>query len=447
MTLGCARCHDHKFDPVPARDYYALAGIFASTRTLFNYTDNVARWVELPLPLDADAEAALLAHEATVAGVREEAEAAKTDPALAARAAGERAEALEKQLAELLATGPRRPVAMGVREGDADEIGDTQVRLRGQVAELGPEVPRGFLQVASAPGRATADVAAGESGRRELAEWIASPGNPLTARVFVNRVWHWLFGAGIVRTTDNFGTTGEPPSHPELLDHLATRFVESGWSTKSLVREIVLSRTWQLASGPPPEGDPDNRLLSCHPRRRLDAEQLRDSVLLASGQLDLTVGGPNIDGAGEIDADDTAAQSTEYQYEYGGDRRRSVYTPAFRAKRLDLFDAFDFGNANLPLGERATSTVAPQALYLLNSPFVLAQAEAAARRVLEEAGPGGGARLGLACHLTLGRPPTAAESEVFEAFLTDPPAGSDPVADWTQVVQALFASIDFRYLD
>jgi hypothetical protein len=301
--------------------------------------------------------------------------------------------------------------------------------------------------VASRPGSATADVAPGESGRRELAEWIDSPENPLTARVFVNRVWHWLFGAGLVRTTDNFGTTGEPPSHPDLLDHLACRFAEGGWSLKSLVREVVLSRTWQLASGPPPEADPDNRLLTRHPRRRLDAEQLRDAVLAASGQLELTVGGPNIRGAGEIDANDTAAQNTEYQYDFEGDRRRSVYTPAFRAKRLDLFEAFDFANINHPLGERANSTVAPQALYLLNSPFITSQAEAAAGRVLDEAPPDDAARLDLACRLTLGRSPHAAEREVFERFLTSPPSGGETADPWPQVMQALFASIDFRYLD
>jgi hypothetical protein len=334
---------------------------------------------------------------------------------------------------------------MSVRE--EEDIGDTEIRVRGIVHNLGPKVPRGFLQVATtgpAPKFTTK-----ESGRRELAEWIVSPDNPLTSRVLVNRVWHWLFGTGLVRTTDNFGTTGETPSHPELLDYLARRFTTEGWSMKRLVREIVLSRAWQLAAGPAPATDPDNRLLSRYPRRRLDAEQIRDTILFVSGKLDLTVGGPNIKGAGLIDANTTAAQNTEYTYVFD-DVRRSVYTPAFRARRLDLFEAFDFANINQPLGERNTSTVAPQALYLLNSPFVIEQAKAAATRALGEPGDDA-ARLERASRLALGRAPLPAERETFLRFLRDSGADSSDDARrleaWAYVFQTLFASLDFRYLN
>jgi Protein of unknown function (DUF1549)/Protein of unknown function (DUF1553)/Planctomycete cytochrome C len=562
MTISCARCHDHKFDPIPTRDYYALAGIFASTRTLFNYTDNVARWFDAPLPQDGEKARAAREHDAKVAALQARLDAAKKElakhsekvgavaaepgkpvplaavpgivvddteakaigewrhstfsrsfigdgylhdvnegkgtktltfvpkiprtgryevriayPAYnsrakkvpitvfhadgelevfvdmtaeppiggrfaslgsyrfekdgagyvlisndgtkgyvnvdalqfvpedgttfteltatptdkeatkAAQAATKALRALEGEMKALKATAPPRPVAMSVR--DEDDIADTEVRVRGIVHNIGPKVPRGFLQVATT-GPAP-QFTAKESGRRELAEWIVSSDNPLTARVLVNRAWHWLFGAGLVRTTENFGTTGETPSHPELLDHLAQRFTAEGWSMKRLVREIVLTRTWQLAAGPAPATDPDNRLLSRYPRRRLDAEQIRDTILSVSGKLDLKIGGPNIGGAGEIDANTTAAQNTEYTYVFT-DTRRSVYTPAFRAKRLELFEAFDFANINQTIGERNTSTVAPQALYLLNSPFVIEQAQAAAQRALREPGDDGAPR-------------------------------------------------------
>ena len=253
---------------------------------------------------------------------------------------------------------------------------DSAIRIRGIESRRGDVVPRGFLQVATL-GEAPA-IPEDASGRVELAEWIVSPDNPLTSRVIANRIWTWLFGAGLVRSVDNFGTTGETPSHPELLDYLAIRLQENGWSIKSMVREIVLSRTWQLstvANEGVAELDPDNRLLTYYPRRRLDAEQLRDAILAVNGNLDKTMFGPNIEGAGEIDANTTAAQNVEYNYVFK-DTRRSVYTPAFRVKRHELFELFDFGNINFLLGQRNVSTVALQALYLLNNPFVIEQSRA-----------------------------------------------------------------------
>jgi hypothetical protein len=616
QTLGCARCHDHKFDPVSQRDYYALAGIFASTRTLFNYTDNVARWIVQPLPADGPQEEQLRQHEERVAKLRAEIDTLKNglaeknraasletntagkplDPAqlqgivlddsearlvgfwkpsthvrsyvgkgyvsdnnegkgektvtfspafpetgryevrLAYSHAPNRAKnvrvnilhadgedsvfvdqteapaidghfvslgrfrfekdgagyvlltnegttgfvvvdalqllpevgekkpprdvsdtaktagpgepsassgrkelaAMEARLKKLTSEGPARPQTMAVQE--SDEIRDTQIRIRGIEKQRGETVPRGFLRVAL--GDTQPELPAHQSGRLELADWIVSDSNPLTARVMVNRVWTWLFGNGLVRTVDNFGTTGEAPTHPELLDHLAARFTAEGWSLKKLVRAMVLSRTWQLAAQAPSAGDPDNRLLTHANRRRLSAEQIRDSLLLAAGRLDLRVGGLNIDGAGDIDANNFSAQNIEYNYVYK-DVRRSFYTPAFRNKRLELFEVFDFGNINQPVGQRATSTVAPQALFFLNSPFVSEQAEAASALTLSSA-EGTEARLRTACIRLLGRPPSAAETAIFERFLRAAPA---PEQGWKQVHQALFASLDFRYID
>jgi hypothetical protein len=605
QTVGCARCHDHKFDPIPQRDYYALAGIFASTRTLYNYTDNVARWVDAPLTMEGEAEEKLRAHEEKIAALKTSLDLAKKTAGKKAVAAIERGSAkpiaaatlrgvvvddgeakivgawkpstnvksyigagyltddaegkgaktltfmpklakagryevrlayttgatraksvpvhvlhadgeaeltinqaqeppiegrfvslgtfrfekdgagyvlisnegttghviadavqflpeeeatteatanpgtagnesvtrlksLEAEMKALVESGPRRPSAMTVREV-AEDIGDTQIRIRGLVNQRGDKVPRGFLSVCAHPEPST--FPADQSGRREFADWLTDRKNPLTARVFVNRVWHWLFGEGLVRTVDNFGTTGEVPSHPELLDYLAVEFMEHGWSLKWLIREIVSSRTWQLAGGRQP-GDPDNRLLSHANRRRLTAEQLRDTMLSASGELDLRMLGPNILGAGEINANDTSAQNVEYKYEFP-DVRRSVYTPAFRAKRLEIFEVFDFGNINAPLGDRTTSNVAPQALYLLNHPWVLARAKAAAQQALNLPADDT-ARLTQVSRAALGRAPHPAEQQKFLAFLSTHPNQTEA---WTEICQTLFACMDFRYLE
>ena len=609
QTIGCARCHDHKFDPVSQRDYYAMAGIFASTRTLFNYTDNVARWIAAPLPAAGPNEVALLAHETKLAALEKDLEGAKAELTKASKAvtevtskpgvpvaagdlpgiiiddaqakivgewkhskhvrsyigdgyvhdlnqgkgektitftpmlpkaaryevrlayahldggratnvrvtvlhadgednvfvdqtqvppidgrfvslgkfrfekdgagyvlitnddsngyvtvdalqfipegdataaeesrdaanpqraaAAKRVRKLETDLKKLKKEGPARDTAMAVR--DDDQVADVQIRVRGVEKQRGETVPRGFLTVAlrnEAPA-----IPANQSGRRELADWIASAENPLTTRVFVNRTWTWLFGTGLVRTVDNFGTTGEKPAHPELIDHLATRFVEQGWSVKRLVREIVLSRTWQQAVATPAASDMDNRLFAHANRRRLDAEQIRDTILSVSGQLKLDLYGLNIGGAGDIDANDFSAQNTEYAYVYA-DTRRSVYTPAFRNKRLELFEAFDFGDINATIGQRNVSTVAPQALYLLNHSFVVEQARAAAERTLASSDDGD-ARLVSAFRRTLGRAPTATEWEKCRRFL----GASASLETWAQLHQTLFATLDFRYLD
>ncbi|MBL9199005.1 MAG: DUF1553 domain-containing protein [Opitutaceae bacterium] len=617
LTLGCARCHDHKFDPIPTRDYYSLAGILRSTHTLHNYTDNVARWVDAELPVEPGAETALAAHAVEVAALEKKiaqlrktagstasagkAVALDTLPGLVlddqqakivggwrsstsvkpflgagyltdendqkgqrtvtftpaipqtgvyevrfgytalpnrasnvpvtilhadgentvmvnervappldghfvslgqfrfekdgagyvlvstegtdgfvivdalqvlpveaaapavvlagtadgpkrkaaksvalpsdpvARKAAVELRALEADLKKLVASGPKRDVAMGVREA-VGEIGDTEIRVRGIARNLGPKVPRGFLQVA--PPATAPQFSPTESGRRELADWIASAENPLTARVTVNRIWAWLMGAGLVRSVDNFGTTGERPTHPALLDHLARRFVADGWSVKNLVRAIMLSRTYQLAAAPAPESarvDPDNRWFSHAGRRRLEAEEIRDTMLHVAGRLDRTLGGPNI-GSGKP-APGGAMATSEYGYVFT-DTRRSLYTPAFRNARLELFEVFDFADINAPVAQRHASVVAPQALYLMNHPFALEQARHAAERTLREPAADAAARIDLAYRRTLGRAPTAAERQIALRHVAD---GSPET--WTEFHQALFASVDFRYLN
>jgi hypothetical protein len=336
-------------------------------------------------------------------------------------------------LKKLNEAGPRREAALSVAEEKMIE--DARVHVRGSVHNLGEPAPRGFLRVASR-GSAPA-MPANESGRRQLADWLASADNPLTARVFVNRAWHWLFGAGLVRTTDNFGTAGERPSHPELLDHLALRFVEDGWSVKSLVRRIVLSRTYRQSSAGDDRArplDPENRLLARANRRRLEAECLRDTILLVSGRLTADMGGSTF----------RHGLATDYGYKHT-DTRRSVYSPVFRNALPEIFEVFDFADPSVTTGRRNVSTVAPQALFLMNHPFVLEESRHAARRLLAEPGLDDAGRVSRAYRLALGRPPTEAERRLAGRFLAGAgPAGREGA--WAQLVQVLFASIDFRYV-
>jgi len=431
LTIGCARCHDHKFDPIPTRDYYALAGIFRSTQTLIH--DNVSRWVDQPLPMPPEQEAAVQKHEAAVAALKEKIKIAK-EAEKKADAKADGSKKLEEELKKLTAAAPPRPVAMGVKE--ANKIGDICVCIRGNVNNQGEKAPRGFLRVLTA-GNGPA-IPAKASGRRQLAAWLASPDNPLTARVLVNRVWHHLFGAGLVRTVDEFGATGEPPSHPELLDHLAVRFVQEGWSVKKLVRTLVLSRAYGLSSVMRAEGlaiDPENRLLWRANRRRLEAECIRDAVLAVSGQLNPCTGGP------------TMKKGTESEYTYVfTETGRGVFVPVFRNKLPEVFEAFDFPDPNLVVGRRNASTVSTQALFLLNSPFMMDQARHAARTALADPKLDDAARVERAYRVTLGRLPAERERQIALAAVAGKTRPEERLAAWERLYQALFASSDFRYV-
>jgi len=606
QTIGCARCHDHKFDPIPAHDYYALAGILRNTQMLEHA--NVSKWIDVPLPAPADEEARYAQHDAAVAaietdiaattkriatlqdarggdvvslaslpgivvddsqatkvglwqastsnkpyvgsgyihdadqdkgektvtfvpalprngryeirlaytpgtnraadvpvtvfsadgekqlridmrerppidgnfvslgnfrcetagqsfvlvanegteghvvvdavqflpadeeltvadGTNEGSEAASLQNSRELLAEKDKLKQLQAQLKELQ-KAPPRPQVMSVRE--RAEIHDSPIHLRGSVHTLGEVVPRGFLQVvAPAP---AAPLPSEQSGRVELADWIASPENPLTARVFVNRVWHWLFGQGLVRTVDNFGTTGETPSHPELLDHLAARFQTEGGSLKQLIRYLVTSQAYRQDSHSREAAraiDPENRLLWRQNRQRLEAECLRDTLLSISGRLDLTPGGATI----------RAGTKADYDYIDDG-ARRSIYLPVLRNALPEVFEVFDFADPSLVVGRRNASTVAPQALFLMNDPFVRQQAEAAAHGLLSAGLADEGQRMQRAFAQALGRSPTAAEYEVVRRTLSAPPRNAaERERVWGDVYQMLFSSIDFRYRD
>jgi cytochrome c553 len=430
LTVSCARCHDHKSDPVPQRDYYALAGVFKSTRTLATLT-SPARALERPLG-DRDGADRAAAHAKLVRARQRELERVKDDTVRAR---------LRAELDALLKEAPA-PVPLALAAQDEARPADVRVHLRGSPLTLGDEVPRGFL--AALPG-GRPSIPAGHSGRLELARWLTAADNPLTARVFVNRVWQHHFGEGIVRTPDNFGSLGDPPTHPELLDWLARRFVEGGWSVKALHRELLLSSAYRTGGAFDPaaaRADPDDCLLWRFPRRRLEAEAIRDSLLSVSGALDRSLGGSLLT---VPDFEHVTNDRSETRVRYDSDRR-SVYLPVVRNAVCDALQTFDFPDPSTSTGRRAATTVAPQALFFLNSPLVRGQAGRFAARLLARPDLDDGGRVNFAFELAYGRPAEADEVAAALRFL-DTFAGRAPdrgrAGAWEALCQTLFAANEF----
>ena len=604
MTIGCARCHDHKFDPIPTRDYYALAGILKSTHSLIH--SNVSRWNTVNLPESPDKEAFLKSQEMKLSKLKSLHEAAENswkqagggktsqsasiaansiegivlddidaerrgewtestsiskyvgkhyihdatqgkgdkhityrpkiptsgryevlisysasanrstkvpvrvqhrdgtakvvinqrirpdidgllkslgsfefeakgdyeitistegsqdgvviaDAVVLTRNRGDASRRDKKEPAPKASTKlldlkaevdrlaaevntfqrsiPRRAIAMATK--DAEDPGDIHLAIRGVVHQTGPIVPRGVLQVAQWESSSPA-FSAGQSGRAELAAWLADDRHPLTARVMANRIWHWMMGKGIVASVDNFGSMGEKPTHPELLEHLASSLRDNGWSVKNLIREIALSRTYQLESfgtGHAENIDPENRLYWRRDRKRLRAEDIRDSMLLVSGELDLKAGGPGIKQGTKI----------EYGYAFSG-KRRSVYVPVFRNTLPEVFEVFDFADPNIQRGQRSSSTVPSQSLWLMNHPFVISHSRLAARQIVKRCDNSKTPAIDYAYLQVLGRRPTREEFVIAANLLTHAKPG-DEISSWAFLYQTLFQCIDFRYLD
>ncbi|HZZ82380.1 MAG TPA: PSD1 and planctomycete cytochrome C domain-containing protein, partial [Gemmataceae bacterium] len=347
LTLGCARCHDHKFDPVKMDDYYGLAGIFKSTKTMEHFK-KIARWHENTLgsPNDIVRKAE---HDKLVARLKTEIKtltAKKTDDTKT------RVKQLRDELARLEKNAPVIATALGVTEG---HVIDVPIHKRGNHLKLGAIVPRRVPEVLAGTKPPSFD--ARHSGRLELARWLVQRDHPLTARVMVNRLWRWHFGQGIVRTPDNFGLLGEVPDNPELLDWLARRFAD-GWSLKAMHRVIMLSSTYQMSSYQDPKTaalDPENRLHGRALARRLEAEAIRDALLAVSGGLDPTMGGSLLHVPNRAYLfDHTSKDLTNYD-----SKRRSLYLPVIRNNVYDVFQLFDFPDPGFPSGDRATTTVAP----------------------------------------------------------------------------------------
>ncbi len=434
LTVACARCHDHKFDPVSQADYYALAGVLASTRA-----------ADRPLLSDALAEPARKAR-AEVGQIQariKALEAKKPVPPEAKKQIDE----LKARFAQLKQT-PHYDAALAVAVEDAalfvlpdgahktkleyrPGMGqDVAVQIRGNPARPGPVVPRRFLAVLS-PGEPR-PLRQG-SGRRELARAIVTEGAPLAARVIVNRVWEHHFGAGLVATPSDFGTQGARPTHPELLDDLAARFVAAGWSFKWLHREIMLSAAYRQASAHDDRkhaADPDNRLLWRMNRRRLEVEAWRDAMLAVGGTLTNSLGGPSLD-LGDAN-----------------NRRRTVYGTVKRRELNDMLRLNDFPDPTTHSPGRLPTTTPLQQLFVLNSPFIRQQAVALARRLKAEAPGGIGDRVQRAYRLVYGRPATEAQVKLAVEFLTDGKANG-PVGEnlWEQYAQVLLGSNEFLFVD
>jgi hypothetical protein len=351
----------------------------------------------------------------------------------------------EKKLKETL---PAFPMAMAVEDGTIENV---RVHIRGSHLTQGTEVPRRFPQILSEENQLP--VGKERSGRLEFAKWLSSPDHPLTARVFVNRIWHWHFGAGLVRSPDNFGRLGERPTHPELLDWLAVEFVESGWSIKHLHRLILLSSTWRQETSTPLPTDPENVLLTRMNRRRLTAEEIRDSLLQVSGELERTVGGSIL----PIPNRKYVTSTTNVNPEIYVSNKRSIYLPVVRSALYDVFSAFDFADPNVISGTRQSTVVASQALFMMNSQLVARQMKKLADQLLADDQLSDGDRVRVLFLSTFSRVPTGSETARSIGFVeeyqrrwvaveTDRQTESRARA-WQALCRALVGTNEFVFVD
>lgn len=359
-----------------------------------------------------------------------------------AAATRKKVELLEQELAELKRTAPSRPmVAHGVAEGEPFE---QRVFIRGNHANLGKPVPKRFPVVLAGYSRPRIETV---SGRLELAHWIASPANPLTARVAVNRIWLWHFGQGLVRTPDNFGLRGELPTHPELLDYLAARFVEEGWSIKAMHRLLMTSSTYRFSSQTDSERwekDPGNRLWSRFQRRRLSAEEIRDAWLAVDGSLDLRTGS-FLDPVPGTRADARGGRTKMDEH-----FRRTVYLPVDRNNLATMMVLFDFADSTTSTGQRGETYIAPQALYLMNNEFFEQRAVGFAKRLLERRDLTDRERIGHGVLHAWGRSASEEEMDLMLKFLAEYPKRADqgevPRA-WVGLCRLIVESNNFFYVD
>ena len=585
LTVACARCHDHKFDPISTKDYYSLASIFASSKQLAKVDEHVSelyfaplvskdvadryeahqaeikarqkeindllaeegasyrdalaprladymlaagrvyrdgatpeqaaqeshldkamvgKWAEYLKPvaerrahLELWSNAPAAAREQTAAAYRKSFIATATlrretmarwqQESMEAKAAGKEAPAapkfpagadrfftevasgkgpfalpekdresviseggrirlasLESALKQLKDSGPPEPpLACALTEG---KVTEQRVFIRGNPENRGDVVPKRFPLILASDRQPP--ITSG-SGRKELANWLTDPANPLTARVMANRIWQWHFGEGIVRTPSNFGKAGERPTHPELLDYLADFFMKGGWSIKSMHRLIMLSNTYRMTSLASPkalDGDADDALLSRFPARRLEVEEIRDSLLALDGSLDLTMGGALQSGKG------TDKEFSDERMSLNPDqsKRRTVYLPLRRSNLPGVLTLFDFGDATTHGEGRSQTNVAPQALYMMNSDFVARQAQSLAGLLLGDGVLDDAGRIRGAYYRVLARPAQEKESKAaldyIQLFPSKPDGQAGRLLAWTSFCRALIASNDFLYI-
>jgi len=475
LTIGCARCHDHKFDPIAQTDYYAMAGIFASTTTLsgqqarqggskeYHHPNLLAR---LDAPMSSKATKIEVVNATKVTQLQERLkqiqstfkknEVNKNQRSEVRREVNE----IRQQLAKLTGADaspmngkkndvpqetidPNAALAMAAADG---RVVDLALRVRGEPDIKGEIIPRAFPVVLKQA--AISKLPDDGSGRLELSKWLTSRDHPLTARVMVNRIWAHLLGRGLVETVDNFGASGATPTHPELLDHLATRFMDNGWSVKSMVRTIVMSRTYRM-SGQHIEAnaiaDEDNQLYWRSNLRRLEVEAIRDSLLAAGGLLETTrpTGAPFGSAVGGDLSKINQKNRKNGIPDTIGQPIRTVYLPVFRSKLPGMFTVFDFAEPDQVNGQRDVTTVAPQALFMLNNPFVVDVSARAADRILEQKLPDDNSRVRFAYAYALCRYPTETETAKALEFLG---TGSERRSSWAAFTQALYSAAEFRYI-
>jgi hypothetical protein len=418
VTIGCARCHDHKFDAFRQSDYYRIQAYFAATH-------------EKDILLASEAEQA--EWKAKAQATQEEIK--KIRAAMKGKE-GEELAAIEQQLEEATDRLPAPLPALFSVENDFKRQTPIHLLERGEYTRPKDKVgarPLGVLLPEGTPER----VALPENPRTKLAEWIVEPENPLTARVMANRLWYWYFGRGIVATPNDFGKMGLRPTNPELLDWLANTFVAGGWKLKPMHKLLLLSSTWKQAYDTPEfaaamEKDPENKLQWHTSRRRLEAEELRDTMLAVSGRLNLKMGGPSI--MVPVDKELTDLLYKPSQWVVAADRsehdRRSVYLIAKRNLRVPMMEAFDAPDTQISCARRESSTHAPQALELTNGTFANEMAEALAARLTKEAGTDAVKIATRAWELSTGRAPNAKELELARQFFN----GKRPLREFALAV-------------
>lgn len=454
LTINCARCHDHKFDPIPTSDYYALYGIFNSTQY---------PWPGIELDQQQRRLIPLASHDVVAAYEKEKAEklkpleeAVKQKEKALKDASEDKKKTLEEELkkAQQAAADVARkkaPYELIYAVAEAGDRGDATIQIKGDPAKPGELVPRHFLTVFGGDRLGDDD---SSSGRRALVDWLLAEKNPLTARVMVNRIWQHHFGKGIVPTPNDFGKQGKPATHPELLDYLAAKFVSDGWSIKSMHRLILLSRTYQLSSERSEvavEKDATNSFLSSFPRRRLDAESIRDTLLSLGESLDLS---PPEDHPFPPQSDWKFTQHNPFKAVYET-KRRSVYLMTQRIQRHPFLSIFDGADPSVSTPLRGASTTPLQALFLLNDPLVHEQANRFAARVQRD-GASDHERIERAYVLAFSRAPTREELSQAEVFLksvrealakTDTGAEETEREAWRAFARVIFRLNEFCYLD
>jgi hypothetical protein len=452
VTMGCARCHDHKFDPLLAEDYYALYGFFSSTRYPWPgiELDRVQRDLVPLAPADEVArvmkerQAKLSKLETAVKKL--EAEKAPQDKIKAAKKGRDdfAKQPLPYATAYAMKDGPAEP------KKRIGQVGDVHIQLKGNPDHPGAKVSRHFPLVL---GGQTLPTGTKGSGRLELAHWLTDTANPLFARVMVNRIWQYHFGAGLVATPNNFGKQGQPPTHPELLDYLAQYFIDHGWSVKDMHRLIMLSRVYQLSSRDDEANlkiDVNNAYLWRFARYRLDAESIRDAILAVSGSLDRGPGGEHPFPA-QTSWNFTQHRPFKAVYDTN---QRSVYLMTQRIQKHPFLALFDGPDTNTSTADRPITTTPLQALFLMNNPFVHENARKLAARLLAEK-KNDSERIDYAYRLTFGRPPTGEEldqarnylAQVSQKLQSGLSQDQRNVRAWESLARVLYMSNEFVYVN